>query len=444
MIREVTTSLICLSLAASSVWGQSADVSPWPQFRGPNGMGVAEEAGKLPVKFGDENNLLWKTSVKGDGWSSPVLTQDRIWITVARPQGERTERKSPAGTIFTYESIDLLLLAFDRETGKQTNEVPLFKVDQPDTIHSLNTYASPTPCIGAGANGTPVVYCHFGTFGTAAVDALSGDVLWRNDKIHLDHSTGPGSSPVLFKDRLIFHADGTDTQSIVALSTNDGSLAWKTKRSGEMNDQPEMKKAFCTPLLTTLDGQPRLISTGADWMYLYDPATGKEIFKVPYGRLGFSTVPRPVVREQQVYFSTGFMKSRLLAVDLSGSPSRDGASRIQWEVERQVPTMPSPVLFEDRLLMVGDNGVATCLNIENGESVWTERIGGKYSSSPLLADGKIYVGNQAGEMLVLKSGDEFELLATNKLDSDIMASPAAIDGRLIVRTKQSLYCFGLK
>jgi outer membrane protein assembly factor BamB len=211
-----------------------------------------------------------------------------------------------------------------------------------------------------------------------------------------------------------------------------------------MNDQPEMKKAFCTPLLTTLDGQPRLISTGADWMYLYDPATGQEIFKVPYGRLGFSTVPRPVVREQQVYFSTGFMKSRLLAVDLSGSPSRDGASRIQWEVERQVPTMPSPVLFEDRLLMVGDNGVATCLNIENGESVWTERIGGKYSSSPLLADGKIYVGNQAGEMLVLKSGDEFELLATNKLDSDIMASPAAIDGRLIVRTKQSLYCFGLK
>jgi outer membrane protein assembly factor BamB len=444
MIRHLAFIMIGLSLAASSAWGQSPAVSPWPQFRGPNGMGVAEDAGKLPVVFSDKNNLFWKATVTGDGWSSPVLTQDRVWITVARPHGERTEQKSSAGKIFTYESIDLLLVAFDRKTGKPTNEVPLFKVDQPDTIHSLNTYASPTPCIGAGANGTPVVYCHFGTFGTAAVDALSGDVLWRNDKIHLSHSTGPGSSPVLFEDRLIFHADGTDTQSIVALNTNDGSLAWQTKRSGEMNDQPEMKKAFCTPLLTTIKGQPRLISTGADWMYLYDPATGEEIFKVPYGGLGFSTVPRPVVRKEHVYFSTGFMKGRMLAVDLSGSPSKYGASRVQWEVARQVPTMPSPVLFEDRLLMVADSGVATCLNIETGDAVWTERIGGKYSSSPLLADGKIFVGNQAGEMLVLNPGDKFHLLATNKLDSDIMASPAAIDGRLFVRTKQSLYCFGLE
>lgn len=407
-------------------------------------MGVAENAGKLPQEFGDSQNLVWKASVTGIGWSSPVLTKDRVWITAARPQGERSEQKSPAGTKFTYESIDLVLLAFDRNTGMTTNEINLFKIETPDAIHSLNSYASPTPCIGAGPAGQPVVYCHFGTYGSAAVDGLSGEVLWRNDDIHLDHSTGPGSSPVLFNDLLIFHADGTDSQSIVALNTHDGSLAWRTERSGAMNEQPEMKKAFCTPLLTNLNGEPRLISTGADWMYLYDPATGKEIFKVPYGKLGFSTVPRPVVRNERVYFSTGFMRSRLLAVDLSGSPSKDAASRVQWEVARQVPTMPSPVLFEDRLLMVSDGGISTWLDLEDGNTVWTERLGGKYSSSPLLADGKIFIGSQSGEMHVLKPGDEFQRLATNKLDSNIMASPAAVEGKLFVRTKDSLYCFGVE
>jgi len=444
MMRHITTILFGLFLCNSSVWGQSNEVSPWPQFRGPNGMGVAPNASKLPQEFGESKNRLWKTSVAGQGWSSPVLTADRVWITVARPQGERTERKSSAGIKFTYESINLLLLGFDRHSGQLTEEVLLFTVDQPEVIHSLNTYASPTPCIGAGANGSPVVYCHFGTFGTAAVDALSGDVLWRNAKIHLEHSTGPGSSPILFHDLLIFHADGTDTQSIVALNTHDGSLAWRTKRSGEMNKQPEMKKAFCTPVLTTLDGQPRLISTGADWMYLYDPATGEEIFKVPYGKLGFSTVPRPVVRNDRVFFCTGFMRSRLLAVDLSGSPTKDGASRVQWEVARQVPTMPSPVLFEDRLLMISDGGIVSCVDLDSGETVWTERLGGKYSASPLLADGKIFIGNQSGELHVLQPGDEFQLLTTNQLDSDIMASPAAVEGKLFVRTKESLYCFGEK
>ncbi|MBD3674608.1 MAG: PQQ-like beta-propeller repeat protein [Planctomycetaceae bacterium] len=444
MMKRVAASLLCFAFALSTAFGQSHAVSSWPQFRGPNGMGVAENAGKLPQEFGESKNLLWKSAIQGEGWSSPVLTSDRVWFTVARPQGERAEQKSNAGIKFTYPSIDLLLLSYDRQTGKPVHEIPLFTAKQPEAIHSLNTYASPTPCVGAGAHGTPVVYCHFGTFGTAAVDVLSGDVLWRNNKVHLEHSTGPGSSPILFRDLLIFHADGIDTQSVVALKTNDGSVAWRTDRSGEMSAQPEMKKAFCTPLLTMLDGQPRLISTGADWMYLYDPATGEEIFKVPYGKLGFSTVPRPVFHDDTAYLCTGFMKGRLLAVNLSGSPAKDGSSRIEWEVARQVPTMPSPVLIGDRLLMVSDGGIATCLDRESGETVWTERLGGKYSASPLLADGKIFIGNQDGEMLVLKPGDQLELLATNQLDSDIMASPAAVDGKLFVRTKKSLYCFGAK
>lgn len=419
---------------------QEPPISPWPQFRGPTGMGVAEQSGALPESFGEQENCVWKTPIEGTGWSSPVLTDDQVWLTVARPQGEKTERRGAGGMEFTYESIDLYLLSYDRNSGEARQEINLFSVKDPGIIHSLNTFASPTPCVGSG-DQRPVVYCHFGTYGSAAVAADSGEVLWRNQDIHLDHQTGPGSSPVLYQDRLIFHADGIDTQSIVALDTDDGSLAWRTERSGTMQKQADMKKAFCTPLITTVDGQDWLVSPAADWLYVYQPKTGEEVFKVPYGKLGFSTVPRPVVREQQVYFCTGFMRSRLLAVDLSGPVSQDGESRIQWAYERQVPTMPSPVLYEDRLFMVSDSGIATWLDLETGEAIWTERLDGKFASSPMLADGKIYLGNQDGDMLVLRPGDEYRLLNTNSLDAEIMASPVAVDGRLFIRTAKSLYCF---
>lgn len=423
----------CLAQPQSSI--------PWPEFRGPTGMGTAPSAKDLPLEVGEEQNLKWKTAVPGTGWSSPVVSAEHVWMTTARPQGEKTEQRKPSGTEIGYESIDLYLLGFDRTNGEKIHDIPLFTIDKPAIIHSLNSYASPTPCLGQNADGQLIVYCHFGTFGTAAVNGETGDILWKNQQVHLDHQTGPGSSPILCQDRLVFHADGIDTQSIVALDTNTGEIAWRTVRSGKMQNQPDMKKAFCTPTRITIAGQQRLISTAADWMYLYDPTTGEEVLKVPYGKLGFSTVPRPVIDGQQVYFCTGFMRGRLLAVDLSPTSFDKPEDRIRWTYERQVPTMPSPLLFDNVLLMVSDSGIATCLDRESGEAIWTERLGGKYSASPLLADGKIYLGNQDGELLVLEPGDSFRLLATNTLDSDLMASPAAVGNTLYVRSAKSLYCF---
>lgn len=420
---------------------QADTTIPWPEFRGPTGMGTAPNAKDLPTVMGENQNLKWKTEVPGTGWSSPVVSSDHVWLTIARPQGEKTEQRKPSGTEIGYASIELYLLGFDRSTGQKVHDILLFTIDQPAIIHSLNSYASPTPCLGLNREGQLVVYCHFGTYGTAAISGETGDILWKNQQVQLDHQTGPGSSPILCQGRVIFHADGIDSQSIVALDAETGEIAWRTSRSGKMQNQSDMKKAFCTPTRITIAGKQRLISTAADWMYLYDPQSGEEVLKVPYGKLGFSTVPRPVIDNQQVYFCTGFMRGRLLAVDLSPTSFDKPEDRIRWTYERQVPTMPSPLLFDNALLMVSDSGIATCLDRENGEAIWTERLGGKYSASPLLADGKIYLGNQDGELLVFEPGNTFRLLATNTLDSDLMASPAAIGDQLFVRSAKSLYCF---
>jgi outer membrane protein assembly factor BamB len=203
-----------------------------------------------------------------------------------------------------------------------------------------------------------------------------------------------------------------------------------------MNSNAQLKKAYGTPIVMKVGGRDAVISPAADWMYAYDPQTGAELWKVHYGVLGFSIVPRPVAGNGMVYMSTSFMQSEMLAMkvdDTSANPS------IAWRNKKSVPKMSSPLLVGEELYMVSDNGVATCLDANTGEAVWSERLGGNFSSSPLFADGRIYVSNREGETFVLAPGREYKLLATNKLDGTIMASPAAIDNALFIRTDKALY-----
>lgn len=420
-------------------FAQDLPKMPWPEFRGPAGDGVAHGTTDLPVEFGEEKNLVWKIPVPGTGYSSPVIDQNHVWLTTSQPQGERSESQGAGGTEFKYQAVDLLLLGFDRESGEQTHSIFLFTAQQPEAIHSLNSYASPTACLDGKH-----IYCHFGTYGTAAVDATTGEVLWRNDTIQLQHQTGPGSSPILYKDFVIFHADGMDTQSIVALRKSVGEIAWRSQRSGEMPAQPDFKKAFCTPSIANIDGKDLLISPAVDWLYLYDPADGNEVYKIPYGQLGFSTVPRPVIKDNMAYVCTGFMKSRLLAIDLANGSFAEPADRIRWVFEKQVPKMPSPLIMGEWLLLVADTGIASCVDLQSGEEIWTERLGGKFSASPILADGKVYIGSQEGKVWVLEPGRSYKQLSVNSLDSEVMASPAAVENHLYIRTSKSLYKFAMQ
>ena len=232
------------------------------------------------------------------------------------------------------------------------------------------------------------------------------------------------------------HFDGIDSQSIAAFDIETGDVKWRTARTGKMHERDDFRKAYCTPLVIDLDGKPLVISPGADWLYAYEPQTGREVWKLNYGKLGFSTVPRPVFANGLVYVATSYIKSRLLAV----RPGPDEAStKVVWTNDKQVPQKPSLVIVGQELFMISDNGVATCLDAVTGDQIWQKRIGGNYSASLLHANGKVYFFNQSGTASVVQAGREFKTLATNSLNEGFMASPAVYRNSLILRTSGHLF-----
>ena len=432
--------VVCQLVAALVLgWGgQAVQAEGWSQWRGPAGDGHAPQAHDLPRTWSETENVVWKREIPGKGWSSPVIDGGQIWLTTAvesELSAEEKERRLAsipnAGTLELSGPVSLRAICLAQATGEVLHDVELFLIDEPQPIHKLNSYASPSPVL---ANG--MLFCHFGDFGTAAIDAATGKKRWANRLLRLNHENGPGSTPVVWNDRLIVHCDGSDVQFVAALDTATGELAWKTPRSGELRDDPQLKKAYGTPLIITHGGQDLVISPGADWVYAYDPADGRELWKVSYGVLGFSIVPRPVAAGDMLFLSTSFMQPELLALKLAGAES---PPQIVWREKRGGPTMPSPLVVASELYMVSEKGVASCLDVQSGENRWTERLGGNFSSSPLFADGLIYMANRDGETFVLKPGRDFALEATNQLGGSIMASPVAVGSSLYIRTEHGLY-----
>ena len=423
--------------AAATVRGEDPS---WPQFRGAGGQGSVE-VDRLPLHWSESENVTWKTLLPGRGWSSPVIGDGMIWVTTAieieappdvikKREAERTDRQP----IVVCERVDFLAIGIDLESGKIRHKVPLFSAEFPQVIHALNSYASPTPVLSGNR-----LYCHFGAFGTCCVDAREGRILWVNRDIEVKHENGPGSTPVLWHDKLIVHFDGIDKQFVVAFDANTGAVAWETVRSGTLRSNPQYRKAYATPLILAIRGKDTLISPGADWVYAYDPETGEERWKTSYGRLGFSNVARPVAGHGLVFVSTSFGATSLLAIRPLATEGK-----IEWEYTRQVPRVSSPVLLGDELFFVSDRGIATCLDAPSGKTRWVKRLGGNYSASPLAALGRIYFfsrKNDDGKCVttVIESSRKFRRIAKNELDGSIFASPAAIEGALILRTDRALY-----
>lgn len=407
--------------------------SPWPEFRGPSGNGHAE-AHKLPSTWSEKANVGWKTALPGRGWSSPIIARNSIWMTTAvesEPTAKQLERAKNAGdpALRPAGEISLRVVSVDMNSGNLLLDRELFAESNPDPIHSLNSFASPTPVYSDG-----YLYCHFGANGTACVNTENGETLWQNRNLRIRHENGPGSSPIVWRDLLIFHCDGSDQQYIVALQKLTGDIAWKASRTGKMNDNPQLKKAYGTPLIVSIDDKPVLLSPAADWLYAYDPESGRELWKLSYNAQGFSIVPRPVAGHGMLFFSTSFMQAEILAVKLDGEQPE-----IAWRTKKQAPQMPSPLLVGDELYFVSDRGIATCVDARSGRLHWSERLGGNFCSSPLYADGKIFVGNREGSVFVLSPGKSYRLLATNQLDGALMASPIAIGHALFIRTDSAIY-----
>lgn len=439
-----------LLILALSGFVLTAHANTWPQFRGPDGNGISQ-AENVPTEFGEDKNLTWKTELPGRGWSSPVFDGESLWVTTAeeifpdeeerlkilKESGEK-ERTFSQRQVATH--IDLAVMEIDFATGKVLKTIELGSIENPQTIHSLNSFASPTPVLNPDGSR---LFAHFGAFGTFAIDTASGEIAW-NKTIDLEHGVGPGSSPVLHENLLVLICDGVDRQFVTTLDAETGETVWSTDRPEMRAPLGDQKKSYNTPVvLTDRDGREQLVCMGAQWLVSYDPKTGEEIWKLDHGS-GFSVVPRPVYSEKHglLYISTGFGKPELLAVRVDGNGDITDSDKIAWREAKRIPAKPSPLLVGDELFVISDGGVGTCFDAATGKIHWTERIDGNYSASPLFADGHIYFGNQEGNISVVKPGRGFEVVASNQVEGSIMASPVALDGALVIRTDKALYRFG--
>ncbi|GAA5134233.1 PQQ-binding-like beta-propeller repeat protein [Prosthecobacter algae] len=425
-----------LSLFLPFVLVSSGFAENWPEWRGVGGQGQSTAKG-LPETWSETSGVAWKTELPGRGHSTPVAWGEHLWVTTALEKAakpEDAERRLKANTgdqpVTVLDSVSLRAVCVDKASGKILHDIELLNVKEPQWVHQLNSYASPSPIIEEGR-----LYAHFGSFGTACLDTMTQSVLWRNQDVQIMHENGPGSTPVLWEDRLIIHFDGSDQQFIAAFDKATGKLVWKTTRTGEMRENPQQRKAYGTPLMVTMNGQPTVVSPAADWLYGYAPDTGKELWKLPYGELGFSMSVRPVADDSQVYISTCFGKSQVMAVKYAGLKTPE----VAWRNNKNAPKMCSPVLAGDLLFYVDDGGIVSCVEVKTGEALYRERLGGKFSASPILADGKVYFASREGVVTVIPAAREFKILAQNTLDGGLMASPIALDGALYLRTDKALY-----
>ncbi len=396
--------LVCALVALLSLDGRAQD---WRQFRGPTGQGIADGSG-LPIEWSPTKNVAWKTAVPGRGWSSPVVAHGRVWLTTA--VGDRRD-------------TSLRLLSFDLGTGKPVQDLEIFRLRSAELLNFKNSHASPTPIVDDER-----VYVHFGSEGTAAL-TLDGAVIWKA-KHGCTTQHGNGGSPVTHGDLLIFTCDGFDAAFIVALDGKTGKQRWKTNRR-----QP-LSQAYATPLVIRVGEQDQIVSPAAYYAGAYDPATGKEIWRVSYAD-GFSNVPRPVYAHGLVFIATGFQQPSLLAVRPTGTG--DQTKQIVWRTARGAPFTPSPIVAGDQLYMINDTGILSCLNAMTGALQWQQRLPGNYSASPIFAGGLIYMPSEEGVVTVFRPGPTFQSVAVNQLDGGILASIAVSAPALVIRTENALY-----
>jgi outer membrane protein assembly factor BamB len=408
----------------------AAGTTNWPQFRGPDGQGHA--AGELPIHWSETDGVVWKTPIHGRGWSSPVVWAGQIWLTTGTDDGKQ-----------------LFAMCIDAATGRVLKDIKLFDVEKPSPTRAYNSFASPSPVIEAGR-----VYVTFGSAGTACLDTADGHMIWQRRDLPCNHFRGPGSSPILFENLLILHFDGFDYQYVVAMDKRTGKTVWRRDRDVDYGTTDgDMKKAFSTPLVIDVDGQLQLISPCSKHTLVYDPRTGRDLWRIHYSV--FSTAARPIYGGGLLYLNTGFGKADLLAVRppkvpldrdkpnvakaVDAPPDDISGTNVVWRLSKSVGSKPSALLVGDLIFLVHDAGVASCVDAKTGSVQWSKRLSGRFSASPISAGGRVYYFGEDGTTTVVRAAREYEELASNHLDDGCMASPAATGRALIVRTKTNLY-----
>ncbi len=397
-----------------------AAASDWTEFRGPTGQGHSD-AVNLPTTWSEDENIAWKVELPGNGWSSPVVAGGRIYVTAAVPVADDTPLQH-----------SLRVLCLSASDGKTVWDIEAFQHAADDTIevHGKNSHASPTPILEGDR-----LYVHFGPHGTACLKT-DGTIVWQNTELHYAPQHGNGGSPAIDGDVLVICCDGKDYRYVTGLHKKSGEQVWKTERPLE----PSRGFSFCTPTIISVDGQRQAICPGSGGVWSYEPQTGKQLWQVAYGE-GYSVVPRPVAGHGLVFVCSGFGDQQLFAIDPAGSGDVTD-SHVRWKIRKGVPKSPSVLLVGEELYMVDDAGIASCLDAVSGDVHWQERLNGKFSASPSLADGRIYFQSETGTTTVVTPGREYLEVAKNQVgDGEIrtFASFAFLDNAILLRSETSLY-----
>ncbi len=423
----------CALLFASGLCAEDAN---WPEFRGPRGNGTTT-SDRLPLQWDNQAEgkvVKWSTPIHGKAWSSPVIWGEKVWLTTATEDGH-----------------DLFVVCVEKASGKVLQDLKLFEVAKPQYCIPFNSYASPTPTVEDGR-----VYVTFGAAGTAALDAETGKVLWTRRDLECNHFRGAGSSPILYHDWLFLNFDGSDHQYVVALDKKTGETVWKRDRSidfrdlgpdGKPENEGDLRKAFATCQIFESGGRTMVLSQGSKALYAYDPPTGDELWRVE-DYSSYSGCTRPVTGHGLIFVPSGFPGGEVLAIRPGGKGEVLDAKtnglpgmrlQIAWKDNHHAPKKPSLELVDDLLYAVDDNGTATCWEALTGKVLWSERVGGHFTASPLAAPGRIYFFSEEGKTTVAATGREFRKLAENELGDGFMASPAVSGESLFLRSRTRLY-----
>ncbi len=404
------------------VWTSTAMAENWPRFRGPTGQGHSGETG-LAVEWTTEQGIAWKTLIPGAGWSSPIVWENRVYVTSALDDGSACR-----------------LLALDRDTGAIVWDREVFQQEL-KRKENKNSYATPTPC----TDGQRIYVC-FADGGMSAV-SLTGDVVWTNRDYPFYSKHGLGESPIVYQDLVIMPRDGSspgpdikvgwkepwDQAFVLALDAATGKVRWKTARGMS-------RVSHMTPLVLSVEGRDQLISPAGDRIQGFNPVNGELLWSA-YSQ-GEGVTPSPVFGKSLLYTSSGFEAPTIRAVKLEDAQGEVTASHIVWEQLKGTPTQSSLIYVEPHVYAVTDNGVLSCYDGDRGEIVWQDRLAGKFSSSPVFADGKLYFLSEDGTTYALQPGTEFKVLAQNPLNEVCQASMAVSAGKLFLRTATTLYAIG--
>ncbi|HSE32678.1 MAG TPA: PQQ-binding-like beta-propeller repeat protein [Pyrinomonadaceae bacterium] len=426
------TVLAIVVLSDFAVAAQQGGNVWWPQFRGPNSSGLG--AGKPPVHFGPNQNVRWKTAV-GPGLSSPIIWDGRVFLTE-----------------FDQAKKELSTLCIDRSTGKILWR-RIVSPEQIEKVHEISSPAGSTP-----ATDGERVYVYFGSYGLVCYD-LNGNLKWERRFPMPENPYGAVASPIIAGDLLVLNHQGKDAY-LLAVNRRNGQTVWKTDRS-------MFQYGWSTPVHWSHDGIDEIIVLGGDFkpnqrLMVYNLADGAERWWVgglpPCGKstpvigggMLFFAAPDIILEEAaerrnperaaEIYANNS---SRIVGVR-PGGKGEVSQTNIAWSERKGVPGVPSPLYYNGRLYTFLNSGIVYCRVARTGELVYSGRLGapGFYYSSPVAADNKIYIASEEGVIVVLDAGEQLKILATNKLDGAILATPALADGNIYVRTESSLYAFG--